>query len=331
MDESAGALGRRSTPRVFRLGGQDSDTHTYTHARPYCKMAQDNRLAVLPQETLWSIWEHCSFFDLVRISRVSTATAASVFAFVAERRLAADEGIQIGSSTQVVRLLTWWLRMARHTVRVDDDDSGGTGSDHVVVVECHDAAQRDAIHAWARRFGCASERAVYARFRPRRIYTRACGLVSSLSSLAWTEHDSGHTTATCKRCRSFVVTSYAVDLDILPANDGDPAWTLTHNAVVVTADPARCRSRSVHRSRATTNPTVVPSGPKRIVRPPTTPKPMTRSRPMSPMPLAVGRSGSHWRCPSARHAPKDCFQPTLSRVCATHLTPAEKKTDPEWT
>ncbi|QBZ81357.1 hypothetical protein pclt_cds_769 [Pandoravirus celtis] len=70
---------------------------------------------------------------------------------------------------------------------------------------------------------------LYVRLRPRLV----------VSSLAWTEHDSGHTTATCKRCRSFVVTSYAVDLDILPANDGDPAWTLTHNAVVVTADPGQ--------------------------------------------------------------------------------------------
>ncbi|AJF97417.1 hypothetical protein TW95_gp0683 [Pandoravirus inopinatum] len=202
-----------------------------THARP---------LEALPQETLWSIWDHCSFFDLVRLSRVSTPIETSVFAFVAERRLAADWGIHFGSGRGVVQLLTWWLRLARHVVNADGYN-GGIGSDHVVVVECYDAIQCGAIHAWARRFGCASERAVYARFQPQHVYACECGLVSPLSSLTWTQSecdDSGYKRANCKRCRSFVTAS-PPDLGLLPADDGDPAWTLTHNAVIITADPGR--------------------------------------------------------------------------------------------
>ncbi|AGO84848.1 hypothetical protein psal_cds_816 [Pandoravirus salinus] len=210
-----------------------------TRARP---------LDTLPQETLWAVWDHCTFFDLVRLSRVSTFFEVSVFAFVAERRLGADAGVRVRSGKGVVQLLTWWLHMARRAAATNESDTDNDGgdndgtrpkSDYAIVVECWDVIQRGAVHAWARRFGCASERAAYAHFRPQHVYTCNCGLVSPLSALAWSasHYDTGYARAKCKQCRSVVTASYMSDLDELPAGDGDPAWTPTHNAVVLTADP----------------------------------------------------------------------------------------------
>lgn len=205
----------------------------------------------LPQETLWAIWDYCPLFDLVRVSRVSTSFEASVFAFVAERRLHADAGVRVRSGKGVVQLLTWWLHMARSAaVARDNDDNDGGDDDndatrskpnHAIVVECWDVIQRGAVHAWARRFGCASERASYAHFRPQHVYACGCGLVSPLSALAWSasHYDTGYARAKCKQCRSVVTASHTSDLDELPATNGDPAWTSTHNAVVLTADPRR--------------------------------------------------------------------------------------------